>query len=60
MRCFTIEWYKEMQVYGFLAFPDSKEEWDEMIRYYKEERIDYKKNAKEDLESRPQKGNVTF
>ncbi|MDX8363383.1 DUF4085 family protein [Cytobacillus sp. IB215316] len=51
MRYFTKERYKEMQVYGFLAFPESKKEWDEMIQYYKEEGIDYKKNAKEDLES---------
>lgn len=52
LRYFTKEWYNEMQVYGFLAFPDSKEDWEESVRYYLEEGIDYKKNAKEDLESR--------
>ena len=52
MRYFSKEWYNEMQVYGFLAFPDSKEEWEESVQYYEEEGIDYKKNAKEDLESR--------
>lgn len=41
-----------MQVYGFLAFPDSKEEWEETVQYYEEEGIDYKKDAKKELESR--------
>ncbi|MFS0864724.1 DUF4085 family protein [Fredinandcohnia sp. 179-A 10B2 NHS] len=52
MRFFTIDWYNEMQVNGFMAFPETREEWDEMIQYYEEEGIDYKENARLDLESR--------
>lgn len=40
-----------MQVAGFLVFPETKEEWDESIEYYKAEGIDYEKHLKEDLES---------
>ncbi|MGG3573974.1 DUF4085 family protein [Bacillus gobiensis] len=52
MKYFTIDWYKEMQVSGFLVFPETKEEWNESIEFYKAEGIAYKKNHKEDLESR--------
>jgi hypothetical protein len=52
MKYFTKEWYKEMQVSGFLVFPETKEEWEKMLAFYKSEGIDYKKHFKEDLESR--------
>ncbi|ALC83504.1 MULTISPECIES: DUF4085 family protein [Bacillus] len=48
MKYFTIDWYKEMHVSGFLVFPETKEEWNESIEFW----IAYKKNHKEDLKSR--------
>lgn len=47
---YTKELYKEMQVYGFLVFPPSKEEWEEMIQSYKDMGIDYINLIKNDLE----------
>lgn len=52
MKYFTKDWYNEMQVYAFLNLPDSLEDWEEHINYYESEGIDYKQNAKEDLELR--------
>ncbi|MDQ0163460.1 DUF4085 family protein [Aeribacillus alveayuensis] len=42
MKFFTKDWYKEMQIHGFLVFPETKEEWDGTIACYKEEGIDKK------------------
>ena len=52
MNYFTIDWYKEMQVYGFLTFPDTREDWEENIAYYKSEGIDYKANFQSEIEER--------
>jgi len=49
---FTIDWYKEMQVYGFLTFPETREDWEENIAYYKSEGIDYKANFQSEIEER--------
>jgi len=52
LKYFTKELYKEMQVYGFLSFPSSKEEWEEMLQSYEEMGIDYLKTIKDELEFR--------
>lgn len=52
LKYYTKDWYKEMQVFGFLSFPETKEEWEETIDFYTSEGIDYKENFREDLESR--------
>jgi hypothetical protein len=41
-----------MQVNGFFVFFESKELWDDMIKNFEAEGIDYKKNFKEDLDAR--------
>jgi hypothetical protein len=51
LKFFTKEWYKEMQVYGLLAFHDTKEDWDEMLQYYVKEGIDFKSRARMGLEA---------
>ena len=33
LKYFTQNWYREMQVYGFLTFPDSKEDWKESLNW---------------------------
>lgn len=52
MNYFKIDWYKEMQVYGFLTFPETREDWEEKITYYKSEGIDYKANFQSEIEER--------
>ncbi|GGN91427.1 DUF4085 family protein [Saccharibacillus kuerlensis] len=47
---FTKEWYNEMQVSGSLVFPESKEDWEEQIAFYKSEGMDYEELAKTNLE----------
>lgn len=37
LKYFTEDWFKEMQICGLLAFPDSKEQWDSFISYIEEE-----------------------
>ena len=37
MRYFTKDWYEEMQVAGFLVLPETKEDWEEELDYYREE-----------------------
>lgn len=49
MKYFTKNWYREMQVSGFLVYPDTKEDWNECIAYYKAEGIDYKNIFKQNL-----------
>lgn len=41
MKYYTKDWYNEMQVYGFLTFPDTKEEWDETIEYFESNGRDF-------------------
>lgn len=40
MKYFTKEWYDEMQVSGFLAFPETEEEWEKNLAWHREEGID--------------------
>ncbi|OED31780.1 hypothetical protein BHE17_04725 [Planococcus maritimus] len=37
MKCFTKYWYEEMQVAGFLVLPETEEDWEEELDYYREE-----------------------
>ncbi|PSL41557.1 uncharacterized protein DUF4085 [Planomicrobium soli] len=50
MKYFTKDWYEEMQVFGFLTFHETLEEWEEELAYYKAEGIDYKEINRRDLE----------
>lgn len=52
MKYFTQDWYREMQVYGFLTFPDSKEDWEESLNWKNEDGISYIEILQVDLESR--------
>ncbi|WP_002147421.1 DUF4085 family protein [Bacillus cereus] len=45
MKYFTRDWYKEMQLSGFVKFIESIEEWEEMEQ-------DYKQSLKEEVEER--------
>lgn len=51
MKYFTRDWYQEMQVCGFLTFPDSKEDWEQNVNNFKSLGIDYTKRCKEALNS---------
>jgi len=35
MNYFTKDWCREMQVTSFLAFPETKEEWDNNLEHFK-------------------------
>lgn len=37
MKYFTKDWYEEMQVAGFLILPETEEDWEEEIDYYRKE-----------------------
>ncbi|MDE0581455.1 DUF4085 domain-containing protein [Planococcus sp. A6] len=37
MKYFTKAWYEEMQVAGFLVLPETEEDWQEELDYYREE-----------------------
>lgn len=52
MKYFTTDWYREGQVYGVLAFPDTKEEWESGIQEYEPNGKDFKKMMLEELEWR--------
>ena len=41
-----------MQVYGFLSFPSSREEWEETLQSYKKDGMDYIGIIRDDLEMR--------
>ncbi|EJR33506.1 MULTISPECIES: DUF4085 family protein [Bacillus] len=45
MKYFTKDWYKEMQISGFVKFIESIEEWEEMEK-------EYKQSLKEEVEER--------
>ncbi|KJS13045.1 MAG: hypothetical protein VR67_05915 [Peptococcaceae bacterium BRH_c8a] len=49
MIYFTKDWCREMQVTSFLAFPETKEEWDNNLEHFKTMGLDYKKLYKQDL-----------
>ena len=52
MKYFTRNWYRKMQVNGFLTFPDSKEDWEESLNWQNEDGMTYKDILKQDLEHR--------
>ncbi|WP_416144124.1 DUF4085 family protein [Planococcus koreensis] len=37
MKYFTKDWYDEMQVSGFLVLPETEEDWEEELDYYRKE-----------------------
>ena len=41
MKYFTKDWYDEMQVAGFLVLPETEEDWEEELDYYREEGKDF-------------------
>ncbi|KMN45988.1 DUF4085 family protein [Bacillus sp. LK2] len=49
MKYFTKDWYKEMQVSGFVNFIESMEEWEEMEQDYIQSLKDDVEERKEDL-----------
>lgn len=49
MKYYTKELYDEMQIYGSLVFPDSKEEWKELVQSYDDMDIDYIERLKAEL-----------
>ncbi|MGE7908183.1 DUF4085 family protein [Lysinibacillus xylanilyticus] len=52
MKYFTQNWYREMQVYGFLTFPDSKEDWKESLNWENEDGTSYIEILQAELEWR--------
>ncbi|WP_141499622.1 DUF4085 family protein [Paenibacillus luteus] len=52
MNYFTIERYKEMQVRGYLVFPETEKDWLENLAWYEAEGIDIASINKEELEQR--------
>ncbi len=50
MKFFTKEWYDEMQVSGFLTFPETEEEWQEIQDGYREQGIEPAEIHRNDLE----------
>ncbi|EPY7703345.1 MULTISPECIES: DUF4085 family protein [Bacillus cereus group] len=52
MKYFNKDWYKEMQVSGFLNFPETVEEWEEMLRESEKVGMDYKQSLREDVEEK--------
>ncbi|WP_033542854.1 DUF4085 family protein [Planococcus sp. CAU13] len=52
MKYFTKEWYDEMQVSGFLVFPETEEEWETQQQMIREEGIDPGEMHRRDLEER--------
>ncbi|MGE7917243.1 DUF4085 family protein [Lysinibacillus xylanilyticus] len=52
MKYFTQNWYREMQVNGFLTFPDSKEDWEESLNWKNEDGSSYIEILQAELEWR--------
>ncbi len=52
MKYFTRDWYKEMQVSGFLNFSETIEEWEEILRESEKAGMDYKQSLREDVEEK--------
>ena len=52
LKYYTKELYEEMQVYGFLSFPSSREEWEETLQSYKKNGMDYISLIRDELEMR--------
>ncbi|AXO98787.1 DUF4085 family protein [Bacillus anthracis] len=52
MKYFNKDWYKEMQVSGFLNFSETVEGWEEMLRESEKIGMDYKQSLREDAEEK--------
>lgn len=52
LKYFTRNWYREMQVNGFLTFPDSKEDWEESLNWKNEDGTSYIEILQAELEWR--------
>ncbi len=52
LKYFTKDWYKEMQVSGFLIFSETLDEWEEFLRESEKAGMDYKQSLKEDVEEK--------
>lgn len=52
MKYFTKEWYDEMQVSGFLTFPETEEEWEEYQEGVRQEGMDPVEINRRDLEDK--------
>ncbi|WP_405111677.1 DUF4085 family protein [Paenibacillus sp. FSL K6-1217] len=45
MKFFTVPWYEEMQVRGFMVFPESEQDWVEDVAWHAAEGISYEERA---------------
>ncbi|RLQ91288.1 DUF4085 family protein [Planomicrobium sp. Y74] len=52
MKYFTKDWYDEMQVSGFLTFPETEEQWEEDQAGYREQGIDPAEVHRRELEDK--------
>jgi hypothetical protein len=52
MKYFTANWYRESQVYGFLVFHETMEDWEEDIAWHTREGLDFEERRRNDLEHR--------
>lgn len=52
MKYFTKEWYDEMQVAGFLTFPETEEEWEAYQAGYRADGVDPAEIQRRELEER--------
>ncbi|WP_238649682.1 DUF4085 family protein [Paenibacillus piscarius] len=50
MRFFTIPWYEEMQVRGFMVFPEKEQDWLEDVAWHVAEGISYEQRAQDALD----------
>lgn len=50
MRFFTIPWYEEMQVRGFMVFPETEQDWLEDVAWHVAEGISYEERAQDALD----------
>jgi hypothetical protein len=54
MKYFTKARYEELQISGFLCFPETENEWEENIAIYEEEGLNFAESCREALEYRKQ------
>ncbi|WP_379159527.1 DUF4085 family protein [Paenibacillus sp. sgz5001063] len=52
MKYFTREWHEEMQISGFLVFPETKQDWEQDVAWYHSEGMDFEEIRRYDLEHR--------
>lgn len=50
MKFFTIPWYEEMQVRGFMVFPETEQDWLEDVAWHVAEGISYEERAQDALD----------